>query len=210
MKNKSTYIRARLSGAAASVLVFAITTVNVGISAPSGSLLPEPPPPPVKAILRTVDNRPITVNGANAISGATVLTGSMIETPDQVSAVISLGSAGDLEIEPNTVLKLEYDENGNMKVTLVRGCVTARTKKNIVAEISTEQGVAATTEPKKKKNVTVCYPPGSSAPIVTFPLGAAAVGGHSFVPFLVAAIITGGTIPFAFRGGNPSAAAPSP
>src|SRR5215510_15810472 len=175
----------------ASVLVLAITPVNVAISEPSSILQPEPPPPLVKAFLKTTDNRPITVNGATSISGATVLTCSMIETPDQIGALLTLGSAGELEIEPNTVLKLDYDENGNMKVTLVRGCVTARTRKNIVAEISTEQGVAATTDPKKKKNVTVCYPPGSSAPIVTIPLGAAAAGGHSLVPFVVVAIFGG-------------------
>ena len=132
----------------------------------------------------------------------------MIETPDQIGALLTLGSAGELEIEPNTVLKLDYDENGNMKVTLVRGCVTARTRKNIVAEISTEQGVAATTDPKKKKNVTVCYPPGSSTPIVTIPLGAAAAGGHSLVPFVVVAIFGGIVTPFFFRGGNPSSGAP--
>lgn len=197
------HIRGKLSGIAVSFLVFTLTFVNVGISAPAGNPPPEPPPP-IKAILRTVDNRPISVNGSNASSGATVLTGSIIETPDQVGAVISLGSAADLEIEPNTQLKLDFDENGNMKVTVVRGCATARTKKNVIAQFETEQGVAGTTDPKKRKNMTVCYPPGSKAPIISIPAGAAAAGGHGFVYVLVGAISAAVIIPLALRGNNPS------
>lgn len=203
MEIKHKYIRGKLSGVAVSLLVLALTFVNVGISAPAGSPPPEPPPP-VKAILRTVDNRPISVNGSNASSGATVLTGSIIETPDQVGAVISLGSAADLEIEPNTQLKLDFDENGNMKVTVIRGCATARTKKNVIAQFETEKGVAGTTDPKKRKNMTVCYPPGSNAPIISIPAGAAAAGHKGLVYVLVGAISGGVIIGLVLRGDNPS------
>ena len=140
---------------AASFLLLTLTFVNVGISAPAGSL-PSAPPPPVKAILKTADNRPISVNGSNASSGATILTGATIETPDQVGAVISLSPVGELELEPNSRVKLEFDENGNMKVNVMRGCATARTKKNVVAQFETEQGVAGSTDPKNRKNMTVC------------------------------------------------------
>src|SRR5260370_33571198 len=81
----------------------------------------------------TGGNRPITVNGANALSGATILTGSIIETPYQVGGVISLGSLSNLEIEPNFKAKLEFDQDGNLKVTVIRGWATARTKKNLKA-----------------------------------------------------------------------------
>lgn len=146
-----------LSWIAASFLVLTLAFVNVGISAPAGSL-PSAPPPPVKAILKTADNRPISINGSNAVSGASILTGATIETPDQVGAVISLVPVGALEIEPNSKVKLEFDENGNMKVTVMRGCAAARTKKNIVAQFETEQGAAGSTDPKNRKNMTVCSP----------------------------------------------------
>jgi hypothetical protein len=206
MEIKHKYVNRKLSGITVSFLVFALTFVNVGISAPAGNPPPEPPPP-VKAILRTTDNRPISVNGSNSSSGATVLTGSIIETPDQVGAVISLAPAADLELEPNTKIQLDFDENGNMKVTVVRGCATARTKKNVIAQFETEQGVAGTTDPKKRKNMTVCYPPGSTVPIITFPIpaGAAAAGGHGLFYVLVAAISTGLiTTGVVLRGDNPS------
>lgn len=193
-----------LSWIAASFLMLALTFVNVGISAPGGIAPPEPPPPPVKAILKTADNRPISVNGSTATSGATILTGATIETPDQVGAVISLSPVGELELEPNTKVKLEFDENGNMKVTVVRGCATARTKKNIVAQFETEQGVAGTTDPKNRKNMTVCYPPGAKAPIISFPAGAAATGSKGLVYVLVGAISAAVIIPLALRGSNPS------
>ena len=183
--------------------MLALTFVNVGISAPAGNV-PLAPPPPVKAILKTSDNRPISVNGSTAASGATILTGATIETPDQVGAVISLSPVGELELEPNSKIKLEFDENGNMKVTVIRGCATARTKKNIIAQFETEKGVAGTTDPKNRKNMTVCYPPGSNAPIISIPAGAAAAGGKGLVYVLVGAISAAVIIPLALRGGNPS------
>jgi len=208
MKIKHKYVNPKLSGITVTLLVFALTFVNVGVSAPAGNPPPEPPPP-VKAILKTADNRPIFVNGSNASSGATVLTGSIIETPDQVGAIISLAPAAELELEPNTKIKLDFDENGNMKVTVVRGCATARTKKNVIAQFETEQGIAGTTDPKKRKNMTVCYPPGSSVPIITFPIsaGAAAAGGHGLLYVLGGAISTAViTTGLALRGDNPSPA----
>jgi hypothetical protein len=169
-----------LSWMAASFLVLSFTFVNVGICASAGSS-PSAPPPPVKAILKTADNRPISVNGSNAASGATILTGATIETPDQVGAVISLSPVGELKLEPNSKVKLEFDENGNMNVTVMRGCATARTKKNIVAQFETEQGAAGSTDPKNHKNMTVCSAGfgGSSASStgITFTVTSLAIGG---------------------------------
>jgi hypothetical protein len=194
-----------LSWFAAFFLMLALTFVNVGISAPAGDVPTTAPPPPIKAILKTADNRPISVNGSNAASGATILTGATIETPDQVGAVISLSPVGELELEPNSKVKLEFDENGNMKITVIRGCATARTKKNIVAQFETERGVAGSTDPKNRKNMTVCYPPGSQVPIISFPAGAAAVGGSKGLIYVfVAAISAAVIIPLALRGSNPS------
>jgi hypothetical protein len=191
------------------VLLLAITNVSVGLGTSNAGSAPDPvPPPPLKAILKTSDNRPISVNGLNAISGATVLTGATIETPDQVSAVISLGSAADLELEPNTKIVLEFDENGNMKVRVVRGCATARTKKNVIAEFSTEQGVAGSTDPKNRKNMTVCYPPGASAPIISIPAGAAATGNKGLLYVLVGGITATVVTVLFLRGDNPSPSSP--
>jgi PEP-CTERM motif len=191
------YRRGMLSWIGASFLVLTFAFVNVGISAPAGSL-PSAPPPPVKAILKTADNRPISVNGSNASSGATIVTGATIETPDQVGAVISLAPVGALEIEPNSRVKLEFDENGNMKVTVMRGCATARTKKNIVAQFETEEGAAGSTDPKNRKNMTVCNPLGG---------GAASAGGTG-ITFAITSVAIGGVTTFTVLNKSPSLVLP--
>jgi len=196
-------------------LLLAITQAYFGLSFAMANPRAEPaapePPPPITAILMTRGNRPITVNGGNALSGATILTGSIIETPDQVGGVISLGSLSNLEIEPNSKVKLEFDENGNLNVTVMRGCATTRTKKNVIAQIDTSLGVAGKTDPRARGFLSVCFPLGATAPTVTtVAAGAAAAGaglGNLVNIFVLAGTGTGAAIWF-FRGTNPSPSSP--
>jgi hypothetical protein len=204
----------RMTMTCALLLVFGVTQVYFGGSFAKSNVeheSPEPGPPPITAILTTRANRPITVNGSNAISGATILTGAIIETPDQVGGVINVGSLSNLEIEPNSKVKLEFDENGNLKVTVMRGCATTRTKKNVIAQIDTTQGVAGRTDPKKRGFLGVCFPPGATTPIVsTAPAGAAA-SRASLSAIALILLLSGGTavgLLLGFRGNNPSPSGP--
>jgi len=192
------------------LMALAVTHINLGISfAKSEAAMETPEPPPITAILTTKGNRPITVNGAQVMSGATIVAGSIIETPDLVGSTISLGSLSNLEIGPNTKLSIDYDENGNMRVNLVRGCATVRTKQNVLGQVDTVQGVAGKTDPKRKGFLSVCFPLGATAPIVTVAeaAGAAAATGGSLAG-IIAAGAAAGTLPFAFRGSNPSPSTP--
>jgi len=192
------------------LMALAVTHINLGISfARSEAAMETPEPPPITAILTTKGNRPITVNGAQVMSGATIVAGSIIETPDLVGSTISLGSLSNLEIGPNTKLSIDYDENGNMRVNLVRGCATVRTKQNVLGQVDTVQGVAGKTDPKRKGFLSVCFPLGAAAPIVTVAeaAGAAAATGGSLAG-IIAAGAAAGTLPFAFRGSNPSPSTP--
>src|ERR1700730_1169337 len=109
------------------LLTFAVTQFTLASFAKS-EVVPDPPvPPPITAILTTRGNRPITVNGTEVASGTTIVPGFVIETPELVGGTINLGSLSSLEIAPNTKLTIDFDENGNMRVTLVRGCATVRT-----------------------------------------------------------------------------------
>lgn len=200
----------RFATVTAVVLILAATQVYFGISFAianprTETLLPEPPP--VMAILMTRGNRPITVNGGNALSGATILTGSIIETPDQVGGVINVGSLSNLEIEPNSRVKLEFDENGNLKVTVMRGCATPRTKKNVIAQIDTSLGVAGKTDPMARGFLGVCFLTGATAPTVTTVAAGAAANGAGLGNLANILVLvgtgTGGAF-LAFRGTNPS------
>ena len=64
----------RITMVTAFFLIFAVTQVYFGISFARAKTRTEPlapEPPPITAILMTRGNRPITVNGGNALSGAT-------------------------------------------------------------------------------------------------------------------------------------------
>jgi hypothetical protein len=178
------------------------------------------PPQQFIARLTTTGNRPITVNGASAASGATLLTGVTIETPAAVGATVDLGPLGELDIAPNTELTLEYSD-GVIKVKLRRGCAIVKTKKNVIGTIDTPQGPAATTDPHtNRKKIDVCFPLGASEPIVN--QGAAAAAGAGAGGANVAAgistlawalIITGSVIAaiiIGTRNGDNPAAAPVP
>jgi hypothetical protein len=96
----------------------------------------------ITARLTTKNNQAITVNGNQVGTGATLLTGATIETPDQVSGIIDLGDAGVVEIQPNSTIKLDFDENGNVRVKVIRGCAVTRKKTNVLPgemELYTDQ-----------------------------------------------------------------------
>jgi hypothetical protein len=136
------------------------------------------PPQQFVARLRTTGNRPITVNGASAASGATLLTGLTIETPAGVGATIDLGRLGSVDFAPNTLAVVEFDPSGNgsIKVTLRRGCTIVKTRRNVIGTIDTPLGPAATTDPNtNRKRADVCFPLGATEPIVN--QGAAAAAG---------------------------------
>src|SRR6266850_1306471 len=134
-----------------------INEVAAGENGVAGAL----PPQQFFARLTTTGNKPITVNGASAVGGATILTGATIETPDQVSATVNLGSLGELEVGPNTLLTLEFDQNGNVvKVNLKRGCTKLRTKKGVNGQVDTPDGVSTKTSSTRRANV--CFAAGAS------------------------------------------------
>ena len=114
----------------------------------------------ITARLTTKNNQPITVNGNQAGTGATLLTGATIETPDQVSGVIDLGDAGVVEIQPNSTIKLDFDENGNVRVKVIRGCAVTRKKTNVLPgemELYTDQASEKTD--KKRRHLAGCLLP---------------------------------------------------
>lgn len=169
--------RNRIATATALFLIFSVAQVYVQVSfaGPNSKSVSAPGSQQFTAILTTRGNRAITVNGVSATSGATILTGAAIETPDEVGATINLGSLGTLDVAPNTKLTLEFDQNGNVKVTLVQGCAILRARKNTTGEVATSQGTAGTTDPATGGVLDICFPPGAASPTVN--TGAAAAAG---------------------------------
>ena len=69
--------------------------------------------------ISAVDGKSVTVNGEAAKSGRTIFGSSSISTPDGMSAVINLGRAGKIQMDPGSIFSL--DVNG----TAISGNLTA-------------------------------------------------------------------------------------
>ena len=194
--------------ALAAFLVFAFAQVYVQAGLP-GTAPGGGPQRIITARLTTKNNAPITVNGNTAGTGATILTGATIETPDQVSGAIDLGEAGVVEVEPNSKIQIDFDQNGNVRVKVLRGCVVTRRKANVLPNASTEIYSDAASEKtnNNRRNMGFCLTPtGGLSPYTA----AAAAGGAGLSHGALAGILVGGgvggglAIYFATRGGNPS------
>lgn len=145
-----------------------------------------------------------TVNGVGASSGATILTGAAIETPDQVSATIDLGSAGTIELDPNSSVKIDFTDDGNVRIQILKGCVRIKKKGAGEAEVYTAEGASEKTNSNRKK-MGFCYLDGKLNPLSA--VGAAAGAGLSTAAKVaIVAAVGGGTtaIVLGTRGGNNS------
>ncbi|MCU1267772.1 MAG: hypothetical protein JWM21_4090 [Acidobacteria bacterium] len=201
----------RITAATALLLVFAISQVYVGVSfagpvpvVPNATAAPLPQGP--TGILTTRGNKQISVNGISAISGATIMSGAAIETPDGTGATVSLGSLGSLDISPKTKLTLEF-QSGSVKVTVTEGCLTLHTKKGTTGEVDTPKGVAGKTDGTKDGAIRIC--PDRTGGAVA---GAGAGGLFGLGTAATVAVIAGGAtaiiLPVVLHGGNPSPLTP--
>jgi len=164
-------------------LSFAFSQVYVSAALPG----PAPggvPQQTLTARLTTRNNQPITVNGNAAGTGATILTGATIETPDQVGATIDLGDAGIVELEPNSKIQLDFDENGNVRVKVIRGCAATKKKTNVLPgqkelpgemELYTDSSSLKTD--KKRRHVGGCLLPNGQLGSIGGGLSGAALTG---------------------------------
>lgn len=145
--------------AVAAFLVFAVAqiSVQIGFAEPNATTAAVPAAQQFIARLRTRGNNPITVNNNAASTGASLVTGATIETGNDQAATIDIGDF-TLDIAPNTKLRLDFDDQGKVKVFLIAGCVIARSKGKTEAEIETSDNVVqGKTEKKKGGGIDVCF-----------------------------------------------------
>ncbi len=112
-------------------------------------VLAAPPPPTGKLI--TTSDLPVLVNGNNARGGATVLSGSLLETPANAAAFIQLGN-GDVEFPPDSLGLVEFN-SANIKITLKRGCAVLTTKPGVTGSIVNEKGAVLHTNSNAEEGV---------------------------------------------------------
>src|ERR1700730_5923724 len=203
----------RITIAIALFLVFSTTQLYVSVSFAGPQPITDrseaatPAPQQATGSLPTHRNKPINVNGASAISEATMVSGASLQTRDGVGATVNLRGLGSLQIEPNTKLTLEF-QTGSVRVMLIQGCVTLRTKKGTAGEVDTAQSVLGKTDPAKDGVIKTC--PDRAAPAEAT-AGATGGGGGGLFGIgmgasisLLALTTTIVLVPLLQRGGNPS------
>ena len=211
----------RVMSAIALVLSFAIAQVYIGVSFAQAGATTGPNESSTSSITSTASQqmtgvlsvqggRAITVNGASAITGSTILSGASIETPAGVGGTVNLTELGSLEIEPGSKLTLEF-QDGNIKVTLLQGCVTLHANKGVTGEIDKPDGNFMKTDPRAEGVLRACNP--ETGAVLTAPASAEGGGGlFGSGTFADVAILAGfGTIvstPFIFGNRNPSRVTP--
>ncbi len=114
------------------VFVALLTTTSMVASANSGRIAAE-----LTISGKNVDGEApvVMVNGEAAKSGRSIFPSSTIATPDDTTAVISMGKVGQIELAPNSSLNLTFDDNtvngelnaGRLTVLGSLGTVTIRT-----------------------------------------------------------------------------------
>jgi hypothetical protein len=145
--------------AVAAFLVFAVAqiSVQIGFAEPNATTAAVPSAQQFIARLRTRGNNPITVNNNAAVTGASIVTGATIETGNDQAATIDIGDF-TLDIAPNTRLRLDFDDQGKVKVFLIAGCVIVKSRGKTEAEIETaDKVVQGKTEKKRGGGIDVCF-----------------------------------------------------
>jgi hypothetical protein len=176
---------------------FAQVCVHGALPAPAPA--PAPPQRQITARLTTKNNQPITVNGNQAGTGATLLTGATVETPDQVSGTIDLGDAGVVEIQPNSTIKLDFDANGNVRVKVIRGCSVVRKKTNVLpGEMELYSDAATEKTDKNRRHIAGCLLPNGQLGAMSSGISGLTVAGIAIgagtTGIIVAALTRGGTL----------------
>jgi hypothetical protein len=198
----------RKSKTIAVFLAFALVQVCIQLSFAAPVSAAPAVPQQFIARLTTTGNQPITVNNASAASGASLLTGATIETPAAVSATIDLGALGTVELQPNSSIQLDFDDSGNVRVKVLRGCVVIHKSGPGEAEAYTAEGASEKTS-SAKKGMGFCYLNGGLSPLGQAAATAAGGGGGGIGTAALIAIIAGGGalvggLIWAFHGNNPS------
>jgi hypothetical protein len=125
--------------------------------------------------LVTTSNRPVSVNGGEAITGTTILSGAQLVTSAASGAMVELRNLGTVMIAPNSNVTLTFDE------------------KNVVADVRSGWASIATAE--GVKGSVTGMPAGSSAP--------APAGGNSAKNWGIAGVAIGsGAFIWAIIGWN--------
>lgn len=104
------------------IVVVNMYVFAAGAVAPNGKVL--------LGKLVTMSNRPVFVNGAEAITGSIVLSGAQVTTPASSLATVQLDNVGAVTIAPSSTVTLTFDAK-NITVKVASGDATLTTAEGV-------------------------------------------------------------------------------
>jgi len=113
-----------------------IAVVNVSVLA-GGAVVAPSEAGNSKALLGklvTTSNRPIMVNGAEAITGAIILSGASLVTSAASVATVQLGKVGSVTIAPSSSVTVSFSET-NVAVRILSGDAAVATAKGVTGVV---------------------------------------------------------------------------
>jgi hypothetical protein len=96
--------------------------------------------------LVTMSNRPIIVNGAEAITGTIILSGAQLITPAASLATVQLDKVGTVTVAPNSSVALNFDSK-TVAVRIYSGDATLTTAKGVTGTVVGPNGEPRTAAP---------------------------------------------------------------
>src|SRR5215831_4068865 len=113
--------------AVTNVYVFAGGTVTPGSEAASGKAL--------LGKLVTTSNRPVVVNGGEAITGTTILSGAQVTTPAAAGAMVELNSLGTVMVSPSSTVVVTFDAK-NVSANVLSGFASVATAEGVKGTVT--------------------------------------------------------------------------
>jgi len=92
--------------------------------------------------LITTSNRPVVVNGADAITGSVVLSGTQLTTSSVSFATVKIDKLGTVTIAPSSNVLLSFDAH-NINVKVVSGDAVVNTLDGVKGTVVTADGKTA-------------------------------------------------------------------
>jgi hypothetical protein len=120
------------------VYVFAVVPKNTASESSSAKV--------VLGKLVTMSNRPVIVNGAEAITGSIILSGSTVATYGASLATVQMGKVGSVTIAPNSTVALKFDSS-SVTVKVAEGDATLTTANGVKGTVLGPNGEPARTAP---------------------------------------------------------------
>lgn len=116
--------------------------------------------PQSSGLLSTTGNRNILANKNEVNTGATILDGMTLETPDCVAATVRWGALEEVDLGTNAVATINHSD-GKIRVVLKQGCVRVRGGQTDDLTIETPDGKVTTAmqpDGPDRKMAQVCFP----------------------------------------------------